>query len=744
MQDTFDRAPDDAEPTIESSASHRKRRKHNDETDIESQPHPTPNSISNQAGLIKPCRLTSDIVAQAALHLEAPDILALARTNKSIRRLLMSRSSAHIWRTAMVNMVCLGHCPTAMSEPAYTALLFTSYCSKCGLDIPENIHSLDTSLLVRLCDECRASSLIERNDVQPKVIRTLVRLSYDAKYCLRSEVKKAARRLLALSASGGGAALKIWKRNKRHELKHLREDASGLAAYISGHEYRRRESMRPQPKRRPPTSQEIIRHAEIKRRLMAIGWTQEDMTFRHESQKPWMDILNMNTPVTERHWKKIRPRLMSLLKSNSTYHYLGRTGPGDLDQARARNTERLDRHHEITRRLKLLGWNYKDMEFPEGEEIAWVAIMNLNTPVTDKHWKNIRSRLEAMLQVNRQRRPAREKVKRQEARRVYLRTLWSAKKAEMETLNNNSSQSGSLVEAVSKVSHLMPIPELADALEWPVMRQLVESEILKKEVQARYDEQKFEIETATLNWCASIKSTLADLLRSGHSASGYSIGTRILGVMAQEVEPNLFEPLSTEMQLLLRADSVFCSPGGYRSALYEQYLVSMRDFTGHSFEKEKDALKPLNTSKLEFNPASSSIARAILRSLGRPENMSFLELRLRNESFICGRCGDDQPKSWEEIIGYYIKRQQEWSSVELSLPWFARKGIACHHIHDINANSDKPLAKVLTPEERIILEARRDDKKGDWLLLECCLCSLGRAPCSDMIRPHMLDHLRDV
>lgn len=220
----------------------------------------------------------------------------------------------------------------------------------------------------------------------------------------------------------------------------------------------------------------------------------------------------------------------------------------------------------------------------------------------------------------------------------------------MASLNKITLQPSSLVEAVSEILRLVPIPELADALKWPVVKQLVESEIAYKEVETCFVHHKPEIETETLNWCASIKSTLADLLRKGFSVSDYSTGTQVLDIMAQDVKPNPFENLSEEMQLLLRADSMFCPSEGDSRVLYDQYLVSMRSFVGRSYEKKQDLLKPLDISKLEFSPSASSTARSILRSLGRPENMSFLELRLRNESYICGRCGDDQPKSWEEVV----------------------------------------------------------------------------------------------
>lgn len=41
----------------------------------------------------------------------------------------MSRSSAYIWRAAIENVEDLPPCPDSMSEPQYTALVFTLQCT---------------------------------------------------------------------------------------------------------------------------------------------------------------------------------------------------------------------------------------------------------------------------------------------------------------------------------------------------------------------------------------------------------------------------------------------------------------------------------------------------------------------------------------------------------------------------------------------------------------------------------------
>lgn len=60
--------------------------------------------------------------------LEPRDLLNLARTSKPFRELLMSRSSASMWKAARENVEGLPDCPAHLSEPAYANLCFFPYC----------------------------------------------------------------------------------------------------------------------------------------------------------------------------------------------------------------------------------------------------------------------------------------------------------------------------------------------------------------------------------------------------------------------------------------------------------------------------------------------------------------------------------------------------------------------------------------------------------------------------------------
>ena len=60
------------------------------------------------------------------------DLLNLARTSKSFRALLMSRSSQAFWKASIEGVDGLPKCPPYLSEPAYVNLLFLPHCHVSG------------------------------------------------------------------------------------------------------------------------------------------------------------------------------------------------------------------------------------------------------------------------------------------------------------------------------------------------------------------------------------------------------------------------------------------------------------------------------------------------------------------------------------------------------------------------------------------------------------------------------------
>ena len=66
---------------------------------------------------------------QIARYLEPKDLLNLARTCITLRRTIMDRNSAFIWRRARLSIKDLPKLPSYLSEPAYAAFVFERRCS---------------------------------------------------------------------------------------------------------------------------------------------------------------------------------------------------------------------------------------------------------------------------------------------------------------------------------------------------------------------------------------------------------------------------------------------------------------------------------------------------------------------------------------------------------------------------------------------------------------------------------------
>ncbi|KZV73677.1 hypothetical protein PENSPDRAFT_269058 [Peniophora sp. CONT] len=107
--------------------------------------------------------LPLDVLYEIFAHLDPRDLLRLARTTKSFRRVLMARSSGFVWREVLdaavsVKEDCYPPRPDDMPEPEWTALVFDKpWCTGCGGRTSSRPRWM---LRVRLCTECMAEKLL--------------------------------------------------------------------------------------------------------------------------------------------------------------------------------------------------------------------------------------------------------------------------------------------------------------------------------------------------------------------------------------------------------------------------------------------------------------------------------------------------------------------------------------------------------------------------------------------------------
>jgi len=71
------------------------------------------------------------VVHQICRYLDPFDLLQMARANRRLRSLLMSRSERMLWRLSRENLEGLPECPEDLSDPQFTELLFGKSCYVC-------------------------------------------------------------------------------------------------------------------------------------------------------------------------------------------------------------------------------------------------------------------------------------------------------------------------------------------------------------------------------------------------------------------------------------------------------------------------------------------------------------------------------------------------------------------------------------------------------------------------------------
>ncbi|PPQ97344.1 hypothetical protein CVT26_006578 [Gymnopilus dilepis] len=93
-----------------------------------------------------------ELIFEVFVLVDPPGLICLARTTKWLRRLLMSRSCSHIWRSSLCGVVPkLPDCPEDMNEVTYANLMFVDACHFC--DSRQDVYAV-WSARMRICAKC--------------------------------------------------------------------------------------------------------------------------------------------------------------------------------------------------------------------------------------------------------------------------------------------------------------------------------------------------------------------------------------------------------------------------------------------------------------------------------------------------------------------------------------------------------------------------------------------------------------
>ncbi|KAF8602613.1 hypothetical protein BDV93DRAFT_509159 [Ceratobasidium sp. AG-I] len=260
---------------------------------------------------------------------------------------------------------------------------------------------------------------------------------------------------------------------------------------------------------------------------------------------------------------------------------------------------------EITRRLMVQGWSTEHMVIPKGStaDAQWTMYTHV--------WTTPCLELNRILMDN-----ARER--RQEPRWVRLEALWDTVKADLVRPAGTESTPRSLATAVSEALHIKPIPEFSDALEWPVIKELLNTDRPLSEMQARFVQKRPAIDREVTAWCMP-----------------YTPASRTI---AKHRSNDPLQNLPLEMEFLLRADTIFApyeadsqDCPSLHFCGYETYMRDLRRWIGY---KSDEHWRLVNDSRFMMHSTGPTIARALLGALGRPLHTTILELEALGQRWV--------------------------------------------------------------------------------------------------------------
>ncbi|KZV70723.1 hypothetical protein PENSPDRAFT_685292 [Peniophora sp. CONT] len=275
-----------------------------------------------------------DILLEIISYLPPGDLLQLARTTKSFRALLLSRSRVPIWRRAYHLVAPCPPAPKWMSEPAWAHLVFGgNFCHMCNAR-PVRVHP---GLLKRVCRTCLNAHLLTRAEAKEAYVFCLDYLfaelvstvesklggqrSRPATYYWSADVARVhgrVREILerefhereenglldddddgAIVSSKAQAALDKLKESIRQRTHAHKKHASKFAKWQSEVDKARTEVLE---------SNKSTRRDEINKRLLDLGYARADVNALAQHRE-----VRAEQPLTQRVWKRVLPLLVEEL-----------------------------------------------------------------------------------------------------------------------------------------------------------------------------------------------------------------------------------------------------------------------------------------------------------------------------------------------------------------------------------------------------------------------------------------------
>ncbi|KAJ1300166.1 hypothetical protein OPQ81_011918 [Rhizoctonia solani] len=650
------------------------------------------------AGLVN---MPIDIFTEIASYLMPIDIISLSRANRFFRNMLMNRSSGHVWHRSMRNIRGLPPCPPDLSEPYYLSLLFSKHCTMCGQSVR---CRMDEILRVKLCVSCRDEHLTPLDGVSLE-LRSLVhhsgriipsrrRWGAENNHVWKAQVREVEQRLQELRDSGDELALRNWEEQQRAAVLKRREDAIVIQEFLDTVENDREHELR---------EMKNARRRDIENRLVELGWDKKDMQFMYHfpARKEWYSLVEQPKPLTERTWSNLQPRLIPILEANRE----------------ARLQKELSERQGARRiRLVHLLSEIEKSQSPILDVVVHVPIYpqnssSLSEPGSVSHEAGSSNAVAELQSSNDNPVPA---------------------EASSDTSPTHPANTGGAVK-ISHTNFRGIFPDIVDALEWPVVKSLHETDTSVDEMEQNFVEHRAEIDTAIAEWQTATHALMAEMLRRDQDIGDEPLTPRLI---VTKGDSNPFANLSDDLKLLLRADSLFTgSPiNGQRKVINSYDMILTRFGYRLAFKEgimSRPYKRPFDLSRIQVCSEMRQVARVLLADMGL-ENASVVELQSMGRWFACARCHDSGLKTWENLVLHFVEAKEVFARVQKHADQLETLKITYRDIHDPEVFPDRRLVEY-TPH------TNGNPTRG------CIICS--KYPITQEVRGSevaIIQHLKDV
>ncbi|KAG9121934.1 hypothetical protein FRC07_001888 [Ceratobasidium sp. 392] len=613
--------------------SPRKRARHDEDI------VPTPKK-AQKLDLSRIMNVPPEVFNEIAIYLSPTDLLSLSRSIKFFRKILMSRSSRHVWQTALRNVPELPDCSPYVCEPQNVeAKLLVVWILTSSYGIAQ---SAETKIREFKEDHIFLDLIPHSGLIGPPKTGYCYVLRQDADWLLdKSE----------------GDKYSEWYSVKKRQIRRRQRLGVLLFNFLEKAEQSRELELH---------DLKVQRREEIESRLLEGGWTKRDMTPARKNEVEWRKLVSQPKPITERVWMNLYPKLVILLQSNRASHEYK-----DRKMRQRDCINRLDKLvTEIRQALPPLVHvtlkrpparnqgesssaytsvvsdafppkdNYPDvkidMPFPSMTEIlAWPMIKAITghdilPEELEQRLKKVRERFDQAV------------FKWRNEVEQGLVNIWQNGRAECEGVATNT------------------VPPIIGGEGQAAERTGTRSSTGKSE------DHESTAQSSTIE--APSESFLPRFSVAFTNPNGATT-------------TNLSE-LSPNLQILLRADTMFKSP---RAECTYPGIVSQVTVTPGGNDEPMHG-QQWDASEVTRDDEASAAAKVLLARFGRPEATA-AEMKALGQRFQCGKCNRGPLDDWEQLMSHYGAERRNWKTAQEKIEQDPDSSFIYNNTHDFGSGS---------------------------------------------------------